>query len=57
MLTAIRGIGKQVTQEEEIIRALKEQRLNQGLDLFYQEMKQLGVEKEEVLEKLQKQKW
>jgi GntR family transcriptional regulator len=57
ILIAIRGIGKQVTADPTIIQHLKEQRLDDSLKKFYQEMKPLNITINEVIGKLQQLQW
>lgn len=57
LLITIRGIGKQVTDQKQRIQRLRENRLNEQLSLFHKEMKQLGIEKESILKKIQHLEW
>ena len=57
LLITIRGIGKQVTDQKQRIQQLRENRLNEQLSLFHKEMKQLGIEKESIIKKIQHLEW
>ena len=53
----MRGIGKQVTTDQQIIKTLRESRMEKSLRLFCDEMKQLNVEKKIVIEKIIGRQW
>ena len=57
LLVTIRGVGKQVTDQKQYVQQLREQRLIEGLENFQTEMKQLRIEKEEILQKIQQLEW
>lgn len=57
ILITIRGIGKQVTMDQQIIKTLRENRLEESLTLFCDEMKQLNMEKKIVIEKILGRQW
>lgn len=57
ILITMRGIGKQVTTDREIIKTLRENRLEVSLKLFCNEMKQLNMEKKIVIEKIIERQW
>lgn len=57
ILITMRGIGKQVTTDRQIIKTLRENRLEESLKLFCNEMKQLNMEKKIVIEKIIERQW
>lgn len=57
ILITVRGIGKQVTTDQQIIKTLRESRLEESLRLFCDEMKQLNMEKKIVIEKIIGRQW
>lgn len=57
ILITMRGIGKQVTTDRQIIKTLRENRLEESLKLFCNEMKQQNMEKKIVIEKIIERQW
>lgn len=57
LLITIRGIGKQVTDQEQLVQQLREDRLNEKLELFHKEMKQLRINKESIIKKIEYLDW